>query len=65
MFNFRIVYLAQLSTSLISKSKLGYVLSKIKEILKIEDNGFVLLLIIRRYFLGHSVDLSVIFLKLQ
>ena len=52
MFNFKIVYLAEFSADLkiiISKSKLGYSLSKIKEILKIKQKTFVLLLIKRRY----------------
>ena len=51
--NFGIVHLTQLSTDfkiLVSKSKLGYAQSKIKEIIEIKQKTFVLLLIKRRYF---------------
>ena len=48
---------------LISKSKLGYVIFKIKEILKIIQKAIVLLLIKRRYFfLVHPV-VAKIYLK--
>ena len=50
MLNFKIVDLAnfqRISTILIPKSKLAYVLCKIKEILKIKQKSFVLLLIKR------------------
>ena len=48
----------RISTILISKSKSGYALFKIEEILKIKQKKIVLLLIKRRYFFGTPSSLK-------